>query len=65
MLLLTCGDAEKAHAESSANDEQTKASASIAPFPQAQEHLACVARKRRSSMAAMLPAIMGWNGETT
>jgi hypothetical protein len=36
MLLLTCGDAEKAHAESSANDEQTKASASLAPFPQAQ-----------------------------
>jgi hypothetical protein len=60
MLLLTCGDAEKAHAESSANDEQTKASASIAPFPQAQEHLACVARKRRSSMAAML--LLSWDG---
>ena len=65
MHLLTCGDAEKAHAESSANDEQTKAIASISSFPQAQELLVGIASQSQSSMGNGLRSIVGRHGTTT
>jgi NTP pyrophosphatase (non-canonical NTP hydrolase) len=63
--LLTCGDAEKAHAESSANDEQTKAIASISYFPQAQELLVGIASQSEPRMGESLRSIVGRHEEAT
>jgi hypothetical protein len=65
MLLLTCGDAEKAHTESSANDEQTKAIASISSFPQAQELLVDIASQSEPRMGAGIQPRLGRNEEAT
>jgi hypothetical protein len=65
MLLLTCGDAEKAHTESSANDEQTKAIASISSFPQAQELLVGIASQSQPCMGESLRSIVGRHEEAT
>jgi hypothetical protein len=65
MLLLTCGDAEKAHAENSANDEQTKASASISSFPQATKLMVGNARQLQPRMGAGIQSRMGMYEEAT
>jgi hypothetical protein len=65
MLLLTCGDAEKAHTESSANDEQTKASASILSFSQAQELMVGIASQSQPRMGAGIQPRLGRHEEAT
>ena len=65
MLLLTCGDAEKAHTESSANDEQTKAIASISSFPQATKLMVGNASQSQPCMGESLRSIVGRHEEAT
>jgi hypothetical protein len=56
---------EKAHAESSANDEQTKAIASILSFPQAQKLMVGIASQSEPRMGESLRSIVGRYEEAT